>query len=192
MGEIRVECYAGYRSDERPLRFVIRGREFLVQELDGRWYSSEASYFRVRADDGNYYVLRHDEPQDSWALDGCRAVREEEMSSRVSEIAIRAEKRRYPRVLVPEGLEIRVTGGRSGARVDGVATVISQGGMFVRTPAPLQQGSGLTLQMVCPSVAFEAVCCVKRISDTGMGVEYTALTSENEKKLQGLVAQLQR
>ena len=74
MSEIRVECYAGYRASERPLRFVLRGQEFQVQELDGRWYSPDASYFRVLADDGNYYVLRHDEGQDFWTLDGFRAA----------------------------------------------------------------------------------------------------------------------
>jgi hypothetical protein len=76
MSEIRVECYAGHRADERPLRFVLRGREFQIQELDGRWYSPTGSYFRVLADDGNYYVLRHDEAQDFWTLDGFRAPRE--------------------------------------------------------------------------------------------------------------------
>ena len=75
MTEIRVECYAGWRTDERPLRFVIRGRKFEVRELDGQWYSPEASYFRVQADDGNYYVLRHHEAQDLWTLDGFRAAR---------------------------------------------------------------------------------------------------------------------
>jgi hypothetical protein len=76
MSEILVECYAGHRADERPLRFVIRGRQFLVSELDGQWYSPQATYFRVRADDGNYYVLRHDEAQDFWTLDGFRAARD--------------------------------------------------------------------------------------------------------------------
>ncbi len=76
MSEMRVECYAGHRADERPLSFVLCGRQFEVRELDGRWYSPEASYFRVRADDGNYYVLRHNETQDSWTLDGFRAARE--------------------------------------------------------------------------------------------------------------------
>jgi len=75
MNEIRVECYAGHRADERPVRFAFRGRQFVVNELDGRWYSPAASYFRVRADDGNFYVLRHDEVQDLWTLDGFRAVR---------------------------------------------------------------------------------------------------------------------
>jgi hypothetical protein len=74
MSEIRVSCYAGYRADERPSRFYIRDREYEVQELDGQWYSHGASYFRVRAHDGNYYVLRHDEGQDYWTLDGFRAA----------------------------------------------------------------------------------------------------------------------
>ena len=75
MKEIRVECYAGYRPDERPLRFAIRGQSFDVREVDGQWYSPGATYFRVVADDGNFYVLRHDEGQDLWTLDGFRATR---------------------------------------------------------------------------------------------------------------------
>ena len=77
MNDIRVECYSGHRADERPVRFVLRGRRFEIDELDGRWYSPEASYFRVRAEDGNYYVLRHDESLDSCSLDEFRAVRGE-------------------------------------------------------------------------------------------------------------------
>jgi hypothetical protein len=77
VNDIRVECYAGYRSDERPLHFKLRGRHFEVCEVDGRWYSPEATYFRVLASDGNYYVLRHDETQDSWTLDGFRSARSE-------------------------------------------------------------------------------------------------------------------
>jgi hypothetical protein len=75
MNDMRVECYAGYRADERPLRFALRGHEYQVSELDGRWFSPGASFFRVLAHDGNYYVLRHDEVQDSWTLDGFRAGR---------------------------------------------------------------------------------------------------------------------
>jgi hypothetical protein len=75
MIEIRVQCYAGHRADERPLRFVLSGRPFEVCGLDGRWYSPGASYFRVLADDGNFYVLRLDEAQGIWTLDGFRAAR---------------------------------------------------------------------------------------------------------------------
>ena len=75
MSEIHVECYAGYRADERPTRFILRGREFLIEQVDDQWYSPDATYFRVRANDGNYYVLRHDEGQDAWSLDAFRAAR---------------------------------------------------------------------------------------------------------------------
>jgi hypothetical protein len=74
--EMRVECYSGGRADERILRFTLRGRSFEVAEVEDRWYSPGAIYFRVRAEDGNYYVLRHDEGTDVWTLDAFRAARE--------------------------------------------------------------------------------------------------------------------
>ena len=36
--QIRVECHAGYKADERPLRFILRGRLFEVSEVEDRWY----------------------------------------------------------------------------------------------------------------------------------------------------------
>jgi hypothetical protein len=70
---IQVECYAGYRADERPLRFSLRGRHFEVREVEDRWYSPQSVYFRVRADDNNIYILRHDEVSDDWTLEGFRS-----------------------------------------------------------------------------------------------------------------------
>jgi hypothetical protein len=76
--EIRVECYAGSRADERPMRFVLRGRTFEIIDVEDRWYSPGAIYFRTLADDGNYYVLRHDEVMDTWTLDAFRAARQDD------------------------------------------------------------------------------------------------------------------
>jgi hypothetical protein len=75
MSSIRVECYAGYRGDERPVRFTLGERTYEVQDIEDQWYSPAAIYFRVKADDGNIYVLRHDEMQDQWTLEGFRAQR---------------------------------------------------------------------------------------------------------------------
>jgi len=74
MGSLHVECYAGHRADQRPLRFSLRGRSFEVLAVEDQWYEPEAIYFRVRADDGNLYILRHDEVQDVWTLDAFRAA----------------------------------------------------------------------------------------------------------------------
>ena len=76
MSEMRVECYAGYRADQRPIRFTLRGRTFEIIEVEDQWYSPDAIYFRVRTEDGDYFVLRHDEPQDVWSLNAFRSARE--------------------------------------------------------------------------------------------------------------------
>jgi len=71
--QITVESHAGYKADERPVRFVLNGREYAVREVEDRWYSPEAIYFRVLASDLNRYVLRHDETADAWSLEGFRS-----------------------------------------------------------------------------------------------------------------------
>jgi hypothetical protein len=71
--QVVVESYSGHRADERPLRFVLNGRSYEVKEVEDRWYSPEAIYFRVVASDGNRYVLRHDETADAWSLEGFRS-----------------------------------------------------------------------------------------------------------------------
>jgi len=75
MTKVRVECYAGYRGDQRPVRFLLGEQSYEVREIQDQWYSPGDIYFRVLADDGNLYVLRHDEVQDIWTLEGFRARR---------------------------------------------------------------------------------------------------------------------
>ena len=85
MSDIRVECYAGYRADERPLRFFLCGRLFEVVAVEDRWYSPAAVYFRVQADDGNFYVLRHEEGIDVWTLDAFRSGRDTSGAIRIAD-----------------------------------------------------------------------------------------------------------
>jgi hypothetical protein len=70
---IEVECYTGYRADERPVRFVMSGRRYEVIEVEDRWYSPREAHFRVVASDGNRSVLCHDEGKDLWSLEAFRA-----------------------------------------------------------------------------------------------------------------------
>lgn len=71
--KVEVGSYSGYKADERPRRFTLSGRSYEVSEIEDRWYSPEAIYFRVVASDGNRYVLRHDEKRDAWSLEAFRA-----------------------------------------------------------------------------------------------------------------------
>lgn len=74
---MRVECYAGHKADQRPLAFTLRDRTYQVEEVLDQWYGPEEVYFRVRADDGHLYVLRHNENalDDAWTLESFRRAR---------------------------------------------------------------------------------------------------------------------
>ena len=70
---ISVETYSGFKSDERPLRLRLGDRVLEVVEIEDRWYSPGETYFRLLASDGDRYILRHVEAQDSWTLAAFRA-----------------------------------------------------------------------------------------------------------------------
>jgi len=74
MSEIRVECYAGHKADQRPLRFTLGDQILEVRDIEDQWYSPSACYFKVRANDGNLYILRHNEEEDRWTLDAFRKI----------------------------------------------------------------------------------------------------------------------
>jgi hypothetical protein len=65
---IRVECYSGHKSNERPVRFFLGDRELEVKELVDRWYGEDHEYFKLLADDGNTYILKFQRPGDRWDL----------------------------------------------------------------------------------------------------------------------------
>ena len=73
---LRVETYSGYRADERPLRFSFPGRaavsQYQVEEILDQWYGVGYQCFKVRANDGNVYILRHEQTEDRWRLDSYR------------------------------------------------------------------------------------------------------------------------
>jgi hypothetical protein len=71
---VRVECYSGHKADERPLRIVFDAHTLEISEVEDRWYSPGATYFRVLTADGDRYVLRHDDAQDVWSLTAFRAA----------------------------------------------------------------------------------------------------------------------
>ncbi|MEJ5377074.1 MAG: hypothetical protein WHX93_10880 [bacterium] len=66
--KIEVSCYSGYKADERPVRFRLGQKELKVQEILDRWYGENHDYFKVKADDGNMYLLCHLRDEDIWEL----------------------------------------------------------------------------------------------------------------------------
>ena len=75
---LKVDCYSGYKADERPLRFSFAdkpGAQVIeVKEVLDQWYGVGYHCFKVLADDGNFYILRHQQAEDKWRLDSFRSL----------------------------------------------------------------------------------------------------------------------
>ena len=56
--KVTVECYSGRKADERPLRFSLGDKQYQVEAVLDQWCAPENIPYKVRAGDGNLYVLR--------------------------------------------------------------------------------------------------------------------------------------
>ena len=65
---LRVECYAGHRSDTEPRCLHIGPRQVAVIEVIDRWLDPTHRYFKLRGDDGGIYLVRHDTETDRWEM----------------------------------------------------------------------------------------------------------------------------
>jgi hypothetical protein len=72
---VHVECYAGYKGDERPIKLQIGNDMVEVADVEDRWYSPGATYFRVLLANGERYVVRREDAQDVWTLEAFRSPR---------------------------------------------------------------------------------------------------------------------
>ncbi len=77
--KLEVECHAGHKAEERPVRFRLEGRQYTVEAVVDQWYDPESTYFKLRADDGNLYILRKrtTTPDGIWELISFRESREQ-------------------------------------------------------------------------------------------------------------------
>ena len=50
MKKVGVECHAGYRANERPMRMTLGEQILEIVEVEDRWYSPGETYFRVRVE----------------------------------------------------------------------------------------------------------------------------------------------
>ena len=81
--KIQVECYSGYKANERPLAFFYQGKRWDIAEIIDRWYEGglnpsqpALNYFKVRTTDGKNFLLRYNSLFDAWAVRlGTRASR---------------------------------------------------------------------------------------------------------------------
>ena len=73
--QIPVECYSGYKANERPVAFTYQERRWEVREIVDRWCEGgieagrpEANYFKVRTTEDNVFLLRYLSLFDVWSI----------------------------------------------------------------------------------------------------------------------------
>jgi hypothetical protein len=66
---VRVQCYAGRKADERPVRFRIGDRDYLVEEIVEQWYGPDATFYKVRADGDHLYLLSLHASTGTWGVE---------------------------------------------------------------------------------------------------------------------------
>lgn len=72
---VEVQCYAGRKAEERPVRFRIGDRDRMVEEIIEQWYGPDDAFYKVCADDGNRYLLRHGVSTDTWSMESVQKSR---------------------------------------------------------------------------------------------------------------------
>jgi hypothetical protein len=68
--KLSVECYSGRKADERPVRFWLEGKQYHVDAVLDQWYDPQGIFYKVRANDGNVYMIRRQTstPEGTWDL----------------------------------------------------------------------------------------------------------------------------
>ena len=73
--KISVECYSGFKANERPVAFTFQERRWEVAEIVDRWYEGglkpgrpQVNYFKVRTVEGNLFLLRYLSLFDAWSI----------------------------------------------------------------------------------------------------------------------------
>ena len=72
-----VQCYAGYKGEQEPQRFLPGEQWLEVEEVLKEWRDPAAVFFSVRASDGRIYFLRRgvEATANNWSIEpvSCRS-----------------------------------------------------------------------------------------------------------------------
>jgi hypothetical protein len=68
--KLQVECYSGRKAEAKPVRFRLDEHSYEVAEVLDQWYGPEDIFYKVRAGDGNFYILKKQTstPEGAWSL----------------------------------------------------------------------------------------------------------------------------
>jgi len=72
---IQVDCYSGYRANERPIAFSYQEHRHEITETVDCWHEGsidptrpEIRYFKVKTGQGGIFILRYLSLFDAWSI----------------------------------------------------------------------------------------------------------------------------
>lgn len=72
---IQVECYCGYKANERPVAFIFQDHRWEISDILDRWYEGGVNpeqpvvdYFKVKTSDGSVFILRYETETEEWTI----------------------------------------------------------------------------------------------------------------------------
>jgi hypothetical protein len=66
--QIKVQTASLPGELENPVSFALLDRTFQVIEVEDSWHGADQAYYKIIADDGNLYVIKHDLDADLWEM----------------------------------------------------------------------------------------------------------------------------
>lgn len=72
--DIQVSTYSGYKADERPCKFLFKGKTHTIKEIINQTYEEipgkwSRRIYDIKTDEGLTFKLFYDENQDRWFLE---------------------------------------------------------------------------------------------------------------------------
>ena len=64
---LRVECVS-HGGREVPRLLLLDDRKIFVEEVLDTWAGPDHQYFKLKGDDGDVYIIRHDPASRGWEL----------------------------------------------------------------------------------------------------------------------------
>ncbi len=66
--QVKLESPVGSAFAGKPVSFSLFDKVFVVMEILDIWYGADHNYYKLIADDGNLYFIKHDLDADKWEL----------------------------------------------------------------------------------------------------------------------------
>ena len=67
--KLNVKCYSGHKINERPVSFILDGKENYIEEIIDAWIGEKFHYWKVLTESNLRFLLMYNPQEDTWDCD---------------------------------------------------------------------------------------------------------------------------